>query len=439
MSLIFKAFIGFLSFIILLLSLIAELIIITEKVFYSKPDYTQVSKNDEINSRINQSENNIVNVLEEKVINGQKITSLSKTGWTTTQDNFIFNPKLINPSTTIANSFFSRFSLNKYRYKKWDAYCFVSKNYAGTFAVFNFNYLGGVLFHLTKINDPTFEVITYKKLDPRILPEIPDICNKVGSNEMECTGGLTDTQIKNYFSTGNEKINNFSTYRNSNKNHIITFAYSNEETGFSVEFDVKLQGKDLDSIVTLTPMIEDGSLFYFNNKSYGLKPTGKIKINKEEISTKDFHFTYDAGRGAWPLKSGWVWVSIGGETKNKETFSFNSGHGFTHHSAKFTEDCFFIKGKLYKLYNLKYNYSENLNEHGLKNIQLISQETEKKEFCDLTFHITKEKNTTVNVILGEIIFHVSYGFITGSCFDDKGKEYEIEYATGIMENKLSLW
>lgn len=418
-----KLIIFIISILILNIAIFIGLLLNVSRVFYSKPDYNTCNSISEKKHKINNSKK--IDVLN-------KSGKLELVGWTNNDKNFVFDSRLINPSTTFLSNTIIGSYLNKFRYKKWNAYCFSSKDYVGTIAIFDLGYAGGILFSMSSLKDD--KKIAYQLLNPFYRPVIIDQCN----DDKPCKNGVFDELLEIAKNDKNQKVTLFNASI-INQNHFLQFEYL-EESGFNVKIDVKLNGKDKDSFVNLTPISEDRSLFYYNVKSYCLNSQGNSKING--LDTGEILFTHDAGRGVWPIKSGWIWINGNGKTKNNSVFGFNSGNGFTHPSAGFTEDSFFINGEMHKLINLEYIKGNDLNEYNLNNFFIrtrneLIKEGELKSTCDLLFTTVNSQENRMK--FPEAGFTLYYGRFTGSCYDEEGNEYVIEWATGQIEDKHSTW
>jgi hypothetical protein len=431
-----KFLFSILSILVLLLAILLGIITFTEKTFYKKPSLLEVNKETEIQTKINIISEKPIEVLNRK-------GSLSLIGWTNTDKNFIFDSKLINPSTSIIPN-----ALSSLRFKKWDAYAFSSPKYVGTFAVFDLGYIGGIMFHMgeIKLDGSVAQTVLFEYLNPTFHPSIVDQCfNSNTKDKGFCKNGVSEELYLKHFDSNNSDLKKIHLWISPKKNHFIEFSINkllSDGSNFSMKIDLKLQGKDLDSMVTLTPIIEDKSLFYYNVKSYNLKPAGDIQINGRNEIPGEFLFAYDAGRGAWPIKSGWVWIYGQGKTSGNNVFGFNFGHGFTHPSAKFTEDSFFIDGKMHKIHNLQYFIEDVKNKYGY-NDYVFSNKNEKnyeqKSICELRFTTTGVNGKSINLLVADIVFNIKYGVYSGSCFDDSGNKYDLVNVIGIIEEKMSIW
>lgn len=411
------------SILVLNVAILLGLLLNVDRVFYEKPEYSTCNSESEAKLKINNSKR--IDVLNK---NGK----LALIGWTNNDKNFVFDSSLINPSTTFLSNTVVGSYLNRFRYKKWNAYCFSSKDYVGTIAIFDLGYAGGILFTMSSLKGD--KKVAYQLLNPFHRPVISDQCN----DDKQCKNGVFDELLNVAKNEKNQRVTSFNASI-INQNHFLQFEYS-EEGDYSVKFDVKLNGKDKDSFVNLTPMSEDRSLFYYNVKSYCLNTQGEGKVNNKDIG--EVIFTHDAGRGVWPVKSGWIWINGHGKTKNNSVFGFNSGNGFTHPSAGFTEDSFFINGKMHKVVNLEYSKDNTLNEHNMHNFYMkttknLLNDGELKSTCNLTFHTVNSQESRMK--FPEAGFVLYYGNYTGSCFDEEGNEYVIEWATGQIEDKQSTW
>ena len=426
-----KLLLYLITLLVLFLAIVFGLVQRTEPTFYNKPTLLQSNKESELNRKIDNTDSKkTLNILN-------KDGTLATIGWTNNDENLLFDSTLINPSSTILNNYIGK-QLNKYRFKKWDAFAFSTKNWVGTFALIDLSYIGGMLFHVSRINrDPNekFKAFSIQVLDPLFRPIIANQCN----GKESCNNGITDKDIESYFSkTG---VKSFKSNVTPYNNIFLNFKYENDEMSFNI--DGKLNAKDKDSITMSIPISEDTTLFYYNVKKYCLNFLGNLTINGEVIPNEEIIFGFDAGRGAWPIKSGWVWVTGSGRTTEGKIFSLNTGNGFTHSSAGFGEDAFFIDGKLIKLYNLHYKIHNDDNLYGHKNWIFYNGGNVNKEKrvsdCELTFYVTNVKLNTIDVVIGKLQFDISYGFYTGICWDEEGKEHILDYATGQIENKMSLW
>jgi hypothetical protein len=357
---------------------------------------------------------------------------LGKIGWSKTYDRFHFSGEDIKPST----SYFSL--LNNLRLKKWEAFVIFHKNFILGFSIFDVKYMGGYMIHFanftkfyneTSQNDTTskstenitLDKFAYEYLNPINKPIIPDDFPHQTRHNSQSLLSQKDFQIS---------IENAP---NDHGNQYLNTSFTYENMNFHI--NVKLRGKDFDSMVSLTPISEDSTLFYYNIKKYNIpiEGDGTIKINGETISSKDVLVVYDSGRGVWPVKSGWVWASGSGIVDGTK-IGVNFGYGFSHpNSSRHTEDSFFVNGAIHKL-----SAAEVKKDEINKKWTFYSKKTETiKNSCDVTFTQIDTNSNDLDLIVGKSKFDIHYGIYEGYCF--AGKEHYKIYFNGILEDKLSVW
>jgi hypothetical protein len=344
--------------------------------------------------------------------------SLNLIGWGRSPVNYVFDPKKIKPSTTL-NPY-----LNFLRYKKWEFYMITHPDFALGLAVFDVSYIGGNFIHFNDLTKPSKEIYTEETLIHYNKPKIYENC----WSDCESASYSSGSKIK--FSSSKEK----------NKNsQVIEFSYDIPD--LKIEFKSRVSCPECDSIVTTTPINEDTTLFYHNVKSYGMSQTGKIKINDKSYNLKDCTIAYDSGRGAWPVASGWLWMTSSGKTKDGKNISINIGHGFSHpKSSKHTEDSFFIDGKIFKLpavitKEVKHEYPQTTTYWSFESVE----HPVLKNRCDFRLDINKSANLDQDFKLFKVDFKINYGNISGKCKDEEGKVYEFENILGFLEIKRSVW
>lgn len=371
-----------------------------------EPTYFQKVQNSEQNEII-PSQNSKTNVLTED-------GKLSISGWSKHYHNFHFNPEQMNPSTSPLKIF------NKLRYKKWEAFVLVHKDFILGTGIFDVSYLGGYMFHFADLTDEkNKEIYAVEGMDLLNKPFIADMCYR-------------DCKISEY---KKKEISYLQSRASKMSNQFLFTNYVSEK--LNITLDLNLQANDYESLVTLTPISKDSSLWYWNTKTYTIKAKGKIKINNKEYNSEDLYLAYDTGRGVWPLLSGWIWVSANGKTEKGEILGLNFGHGFNHpESSRHTEDSFFVNGKIFKLNSIE---SKKLDEKDtMSKWEFVSKSDEKiKNNCKIIF--TPHKN--VGNIGSQMLphrFNVKYGIYSGQCVEENGKVHVFSI-WGIMEDKLSLW
>jgi hypothetical protein len=341
---------------------------------------------------------------------------LSQLGWSRNYENFSFNPDRINPSTSIFKF------LNKYRYKKWEAFVFIHKDFILETAVFDLSLVGGFMYNWSKISKSNGNINDRQIFSDQQLyifdkPFVNNSCYRNCLAASYKNSNYSHLQIKD--DKGNQKLN--------------IEIYSGES---SIKLDLNLLQSNYESMVTLTPISKDASLFYFNIKTYTIRATGKISINNQTYSSSDLFITNDSGRGVWPISSGWVWISANGWSENNKAIGLNIGHGFNHPVSQHTEDAFFVDNVVYKLSGVKtekLNKNDEWSDWTFNNLD----HNEKGNRCVIRFTPLKGE-FNVNKSFAPSVFNVKYGKYVGMCSDEKGNSHTFDIL-GILENKNSLW
>lgn len=344
---------------------------------------------------------------------------LSQIGWLKSRENLVFNPNRINPFT----SYFKL--INKMRYKKWEAYAIFHKDFIMGLSAFDVSYIGGYFIHYADMTSKNHTILFKDHLNPFKKPEIADECYK------SC--------IAANYSSDDFMINEQKTDKPSDQ----FLKLKNKDSELNVELDLSIKGKDHDSLVTLNPISADTTLFYYNQKINTLQATGTVKINNKTYDASELLITYDTGRGVFPVRSGWVWGNGNGRLEEENlSFGINFGHGFSEPSVStFTEDCFFVEGKVYKLNSLKTVEQEIKLVDGTKynKITFSSKSDDQiKNYCNFEFIPKKKYDKGIDLGIISDSFVLQYGLFTGTCINLKGKSYSFNI-NGLLEKKTSIW
>lgn len=338
---------------------------------------------------------------------------LSMLGWSKNYDLFQFNPGRINPSTSFL-SFFNRF-----RYKKWEAFVFIHPEFILGTAVFDLSHVNGYLLHYANLKSEDKDIYRHEFLNPLSKSQIPDDCLT------NCDAARIDREEFHYHQRKEAVLSN----------QFLNMTYNRDN--LKIEFDIKLNAPNYESLVSLTPISADSTLFYYNTKMCTIPVTGTIKINGTAYKASDMIVTMDSGRGVWPVRSGWIWASANGISGNN-TIGLNFGHGFSHPEAsRHTEDSFFINGKVFKLNAVE--SKREPGENGMDQWTFSSNTSDKiKNKCEVTFTPIKKLDNLINLIIGKVRFFIRYGKYSGYCQNSEDVKYEFDIY-GIMEDKLSIW
>jgi hypothetical protein len=341
---------------------------------------------------------------------------LSNIGWSKSNKWLKFNPNRINPST-------SPFKLiNKFRYKKWEAFVLTHDKFLMTIAAFDLGYLGGFMIHYGNTTQSGSKLIVKEKFNLLNRPKINDDC------KANCT--MVDS-----YKMGDEVF--FQQIKFSDIQDLNIVANFSD---IYLNLNLKLDTRNYDSLITLNPISEDSTLFYYNTKTYTIRASGTVILNGNKYDGREIYIANDSGRGVWPFQSGWYWVSINGRVTNSTSLiGINIGHGFNNpKTSKFTEDSFFIDGKIYKLGAVKTS-SEVHEEDGTKYIKWLLESVNGDNRCNLLGKTIKSDKLGRDYYIARIMFNLSYVLFSGECKDMNGKVYKFNNLLGLIEEKFSIW
>lgn len=405
-----------------------------EKTYFNK---ALISNEQSVNSFI--ATNEMFHLLDE---NGK----LNKEGWTMSIKNTIKNYEKINPSSSVFTL------LNKIRFKKWSAISFQSNELIGLFAAADLGFVTVMLIHICSIKDKTIKPFAYQKmvLKPLSYLTVNENCEK------DCFlfnySQYNDDIYREDLNESKDNIKKASLYINNDGNYIfkLDFFTKNSNHNIKINMDIKIDKlDDNQSMVLMVPISNDSTLFYYNEKSYCLlkdniynsNVNNSISINLVEYSTKNLHFGFDHGRGVWPVKSGWLWMSGHGDLESGEAFGINGGYGFYNPKANFSEDAFFINGKLFKVSSFSIKSNGKIGNMRDYYIEKQIEESVDGNYCDVKFEAMSINENVIDMSLPflESSFEILYGKFIGICYDNKGNTYKLNEVYGIIENKSSIW
>ena len=398
-----------LFFIVLLISIILGSLFLLSETYHEK---NLNSPQQEL--ILNQTENVLKNTTGE----------LALIGWSKSPKHFNFNKSHINPKSS---SLFSK-DLNKFRYKKWEALVFTSEKLIFTFAPFDLTYVGGYILHYFDFTKPNSEIGAIEYVSLLDKANITDNCVE------ECL-------MYNYTNDDNKSFLKSTKLEKTGINSLkFELNYKDNNSSFKIDAEIS-RNQSADSLVTLTPISEDLTLFYYNLKQNLFVPNGTLNFNNKDYNLSDFLITYDSGRGVWPLKSGWFWANGNGRTTKNQKISINMGHGFNHPNAsKATEDSFFIEDRIFKLPSMKTVKPNNSTKIWKFTVsELVSKENLTGNTCTVEFKILSHKNISKDFVIAKMSFDIYYGQFSGICKDLNGNEYLFEKVYGILEEKRSIW
>ena len=225
-------------------------------------------------------------------------------------------------------------------------------------------------------------------------------------------------------------------FRHEGNDRVLDFEMENFFEGKPIKGIIRLEKKDDDSMVIVTPYKESKVHFYYNQKINCIPAQGKVFFGgKEYIFNKEDSFgTLDWGRGVWTYKNTWYWGSASGVV-NGRRFGFNIGYGFGDTSAA-SENMLFYDGKAHKLSKVVFNIPQKNGKDDFLSDWTFTSDDGRFE---MDFHpiIDRAANTDF-VILGSNQ-HQVFGRFSGSATLDDGSILEVKDLLGFAEKVSNKW
>ncbi|EGR33057.1 hypothetical protein IMG5_062820 [Ichthyophthirius multifiliis] len=188
-----------------------------------------------------------------------------------------------------------------------------------------------------------------------------------------------------------------------------SYFYKSENLGISVEYqhigsqnvaNIQISSANLNAklslfkddkheeVVMVSPLNAQGSMFYYNTKSYCLNVKGEVNFKNKIFNLEQLNSLggRDIGRGVWNYYSFWFWAHFQGFTNvngKKVSIGINLGNGFEHESTNTYEDSVILGDENYFVIQSHFKQyfgtisgwfiDENGNKISFENIQGLSE------------------------------------------------------------------
>ena len=217
---------------------------------------------------------------------------------------------------------------------------------------------------------------------------------------------------------------------------VLRFHMDDFMDGKPISGEVRLDKKDDDSMVIVTPYRESKVHFYYNQKINCMPAEGKVTFDgKDYVFDKKNSFgTLDWGRGVWTYKNTWYWGSASGMAEGKR-FGFNIGYGFGDTSAA-SENMLFYDGKAHKLSQVTFNIPMKDGKEDYMSPWTFRSDDGRFEM-DFVPVLDRASNTDF-VVLGSNQ-HQVFGRFSGKAILDDGRVVEIRDFMGFAEKVSNKW
>ena len=306
----------------------------------------------------------------------------------------------------------------KTRLKEWDYYYVGNKKYAICITVSDLGFVGALSLTVMDFVTPAQFTNTSIFLFP------------MGKLNMPRTSEQGDVYWKN--GKVEMKITNDGTTRR------LTGVYPNaDKLGTEVGWDITLTDFPEESMVIATPFDKDKH-FYFNQKINCMTAEGFIKLGDKQypFDKEDSMGTLDWGRGVWTYDNTWYWSSLQTRLDDGSTFGWNLGYGFGNTDAA-SEDMLFYNGKSHKIGRSQFvipGDDEGAPRY-MEDWKFVSDDGR----IDCTFRPLIDRYEPFDLKVMCMIPHQVFGYVSGKCVLDDGKEIALDNVLCFAEKVHNKW
>ncbi len=307
---------------------------------------------------------------------------------------------------------------NKMRLKEWDYYYIGNKKYAICITVSDLGFVGALSLTIMDFETPAQFTNTSIFLFP------------MGKLNMPRTSEQGDVYWKN----GKVEMG----ITNDGKTRHLTGVYPNaDKLGTDVSWDITLTDFPEESMVIATPFDKDKH-FYFNQKINCMTAEGTLKLGDKEypFDKADSMGTLDWGRGVWTYDNTWYWGSLQTRLEDGSTFGWNIGYGFGNTEAA-SEDMFFYNGKSHKIGRTTFHIPGD--DEGAPRYMEDWKFTSEDGRLDCTFHPLIDRYEPFDLKVMCMIPHQVFGYVSGKCILDDGKEITLDNVLCFAEKVHNKW
>lgn len=306
----------------------------------------------------------------------------------------------------------------KSRIKEWDYYYVSDKEKAICLTIADMGYVGALSISVIdfikpwQVTNSSVFLFPMGKLAMPRSSEIGDCSWKNGKVEMS------------FFNDGNVRR--------------LKGIYPNvDKKGLNVSWDIVLSDIPKESMVIATPFDKKG-YFYLNQKINCMKAEGYFTLGEEVkvFSPVDSLATLDWGRGVWTYDNTWYWGSLQTRLEGGKTFGWNIGYGFGNTQSA-SEDMLFYDGKSHKIGRTKFIIpgDENGKPEYMKEWRFVSDDGR----LDCTFSPILDRYEPFDLKIMCMIPHQVFGYVSGKCVLDDGKEIVLDKVLAFAEKVHNKW
>jgi len=377
-------------------------------------------------------ENNI-NSPEEEIISSSGAREIISTrgrltimGWTKNPSAIFFTPDYIRPTTSVIKE------INSFRLKRWERYVFTSNYITFSIMIYDYMYAGGYNIYYSDTRDEDTAIKRYSSTSMLDKPSIAENCY--------------DKCYSVKYPVGeNQSLSKSEFYKFNKNSHKVKFNFKDKGLDLELELTASAPRENSDSIVNISSISNDSSLFYITTNTNLMTPKGKFQINKKAMQSQQFHITYNSGIGVFPIRVKWLWITANGFTTDKTNIGLNFGFGLENPTvSQSTENAFNINGNIFKLKSTNIELPTNFDTSFIDETSVIKISNKNNlndgNECEITFKPLKKLIDNQNLFY-MIMFttNISHGVFSGTCKNNLGKIFEFSNINGTVEFRNNIF
>ena len=305
----------------------------------------------------------------------------------------------------------------KTRIKEWDYYLVVGKEFAFAFTISDDGYVGLQSASLIWLGENPWEHTE------TVLNAFPMGKLKLPTTTAEGNTVYKDKRLSMEF-------------RKSGDTRRISCVFKNFYEGKTLQCDIRLEQKPMDTMVIATPWKEDRHAFYYNQKINCMRASGSCSFDGKtyEFDPETDFGTLDWGRGVWTYDNTWNWGSGNGIVDGKP-FGFNIGYGFGDTSAA-TENVLIYGGRVHKLSRVTFHIPE---KDGREDYLSPWRFTSDDGRFEMDFEPILDRSADIDLKIICSKQHQVFGRFTGTAVLDDGRRIDVKGLTGFAEKVRNKW
>jgi len=257
-----------------------------------------------------------------------------------------------------------------------------------------------------------------------------------------------------FFPMGNIKLPNHPSEGKThvvNKNYDMTFEVNGDVRHLygtvkkvhgkdDLSFDLKLEDKNKVGLCIATPFNKVG-YFYYNYKLNNLLASGLVTLGNDTYDFEGTQGVLDWGRGVWPYKNTWYWLSFSGNS-GEFVVGANLGYGFGDTSAA-SENIVYERpidstagASATKLEDVVFEIPQDDLGHDCFMGEWVIKSASGD--IDLKFKPLLNRSSRSNLLVIKSIQNQVFGYFSGTIMSN-GRPLKIDNVVGFAEKVYNAW